>query len=224
MTDDMAPCVFQLFFLPVFCWLCWILVPSLHLWRQGDWMKTCLCQSLCGCTYPSCSSLFHVVEKQEFFVGWQAAQKGGPAGFTTGQGRGCTLRWAAPKLGCWKGWAGGLPFSAARPFPHTAGLPFCAARRPALASVFCAVGEPAETSRFSFRNTALQPTRPAGPLINVIPLQTSRYLFLRVSHWVVPHWSVSTQFTDEGVIHRVRLSISTVGGYAKHSDWVSGWV
>jgi len=31
----MAPCVFQLFFLPVFCWLCCILVPSLHNgWRD----------------------------------------------------------------------------------------------------------------------------------------------------------------------------------------------
>ena len=50
----MALCVFQLFFLPVFCWLCCILVPSFQLlWRQGDWMKISLCQSLFGCIYPS---------------------------------------------------------------------------------------------------------------------------------------------------------------------------
>ena len=53
----MAPSIFQLFFQPV-CWLCCILVPSFHLWRQVDWMKTSLCQSLSGCTYPS---LFHVI-------------------------------------------------------------------------------------------------------------------------------------------------------------------
>jgi len=49
-----APCVFQLFFLPVFCLLsfCCILVPSLQLlWRQGDWMKTSLCQSLFDSIY-----------------------------------------------------------------------------------------------------------------------------------------------------------------------------
>ena len=55
----MAPCVLQLFFLPVFCWLCCILVPSFHLLqRQGDRTKTSPCQPLLGCTYPS---LFHLV-------------------------------------------------------------------------------------------------------------------------------------------------------------------
>ena len=59
MTDAYGPCVFQLFFLPAFCLVCCILVPSLQLlWRQVDWMKTSLCQSLCGCIYPS---PFHVV-------------------------------------------------------------------------------------------------------------------------------------------------------------------
>jgi len=28
-----------------------------------------------------------------------------------------------------------------------------------------------------------------------IPIDLSHYLCLRVSHWVVPHWSVATQFT-----------------------------
>jgi len=50
-------------FLPVFCWLCCILVPSLCLlWRQGDWMKTSLesvnHSLVILITYPS---LFHVV-------------------------------------------------------------------------------------------------------------------------------------------------------------------
>jgi len=44
----------------------------------------------------------------------------------------------------------------------------------------------------------------------------SHYLCLRVSHWVVPHWSVTTQFTYEAVVHRVCLSKSIVGGYAVH--------
>jgi len=52
------PAFFSYFFW-VFWWLCCILVPSLHwFWRQGNWMKTSLCQSLCGGPYPS---LFHVV-------------------------------------------------------------------------------------------------------------------------------------------------------------------
>jgi len=39
--------------------LLFILVPYFQLlWRQGDWMKTSLCQSLFGCIYPS---PFHVV-------------------------------------------------------------------------------------------------------------------------------------------------------------------
>jgi len=47
-------CVFQQYFLPVFSLLCYILVPSLQLlWRQGDGMKTSLCQSLFGCIYLS---------------------------------------------------------------------------------------------------------------------------------------------------------------------------
>jgi len=41
-----------------------------------------------------------------------------------------------------------------------------------------------------------------------------QYLCLRVCHWVVPHWSVTTQFTYDVVIHRAYLSTSTVGGYA----------
>ena len=47
------------------------------------------------------------------------------------------------------------------------------------------------------------------------------YLCLRVSIWVVPHWSVSTQLAYEAVIHRVYFSTSIVGGYAFHLPSVS---
>ena len=36
----------------------------------------------------------------------------------------------------------------------------------------------------------------------------------RVSHWVVRHWCVTTQFTYEAVIHRICLELH------KHSGWV----
>jgi len=49
-------------------------------------------------------------EKHEFSAGSRAAQKGGPAGCTTGQASGLHI-----KLAYGKGWAGGLPFSPARP-------------------------------------------------------------------------------------------------------------
>jgi len=52
-----AQWVIQLFFLPVFCWLWCILVPSLVA-KTRDWMKISQRQSLFGCTYPF---LFHVV-------------------------------------------------------------------------------------------------------------------------------------------------------------------
>jgi len=96
-------------------------------------------------------------EKHEFSGGWRAAQKGGPAGCTTGQASGLHI-----KLGCRKRRAGGLPFTAGRPVRPF--VPFCAPRRPALLSSV----QPAENSRFSFGNTALQPARPAGPPISVI--------------------------------------------------------
>jgi len=45
-------------------------------------------------------------------------------------------------------------------------------------------------------------------------LQTSlcAYLCFRVSHWVVPHWSVVAQFAYKAVIHTVSLY--------KHSGWI----
>ena len=86
---------------------------------------------------------------------------------------GCTLRGAGGlhiKLGCGKGRAGGLPFSAARPavfrsppprlFVQPTSLPFCL--------VFCAARQPADSSRFSFGNMALKPARLASPPISVI--------------------------------------------------------
>ena len=53
-----------------------------------------------------------------------------------------------------------------------------------------------------------------------ISIDLSHYLCLRVSHWVVPHWSVTTQFTYEAVIHRVCLSTSTLGGNAFHLPYM----
>jgi len=84
-------------------------------------------------------------EKHEFSRGWQAAQKGEPAGCTTGRASGLHI-----KAGCRKGWAGGLPFSAGRPvfFRSPPDRPFL---QPALLSSV----QPVENSRFSFRNMAL---------------------------------------------------------------------
>ena len=48
-------------------------------------------------------------KKHEFSAGWRAAQKGGPAGWTTGRASGLRI-----KLGCRKERAGRLLFSAAR--------------------------------------------------------------------------------------------------------------
>ena len=67
-------------------------------------------------------------EKHEFFTGWRAAQKGGPAGCIQGGLVGSTLRRASRlhiyiKLVCGKGQPGVLPFSAARRSV------FCAAHR-----------------------------------------------------------------------------------------------
>ena len=88
---------------------------------------------------------------------------------------GCTLRRSGGlriKLGCGKGRAGGLPFSAAHPtlFRCPTDRLFCAAHRLTLLSY---VQQPAENSPFLFGNTALQPARSAGPPISVIlPLMT----------------------------------------------------
>jgi len=99
-------------------------------------------------------------EKHEFSAGWRPAQKGGPAGFTTGRASGlhikagCTvgLSWTAEKSG-----SEGCPFL--QPAP-----PFSAARRPALLSAV----QTAEGPLFSLGNTTRQPARPAGPQISVI--------------------------------------------------------
>jgi len=85
-------------------------------------------------------------------AGRQAALQDGPVG--------CTLRRTLGlhiKLGCGKGRARALLFSAACP-----ALFRSPSARP---SVFCAACQPDENSRFSFGNTALQP---AGPPISVI--------------------------------------------------------
>jgi len=85
---------------------------------------------------------------------WRAAQKGGPAGCTTG--------WASElhiKLGCGKGRAGGLPFSAARPafFRSPTNRLFCAARRPPLLSC---VQQPASRSKIYFFHLETRPSSP----------------------------------------------------------------
>ena len=74
------------------------------------------------------------------------------------------------KLGCGKGRSGGLLFSAACPVlfrspPHRL---FVQPIGPPFWLVFCAARQPADSSRFSFGNMALQPARPAGPPISVI--------------------------------------------------------
>ena len=45
-----------------------------------------------------------------------------------------------------------------------------------------------------------------------IPTDLSHYLCFRVSHWVVPHWSVATLFIYEAVIQSLSLH--------NHSRWV----
>jgi len=45
-----------------------------------------------------------------------------------------------------------------------------------------------------------------------IDTDLSHILYLRVSHWVVPHWSAATQFAYEAAIHSLSLH--------KHSGWV----
>jgi len=93
-------------------------------------------------------------EKHEFSAGWQAAQKGGTAGCTTGRAsrlyitEGCTVSWAAEKGGP----EGCL-------FLQPAGPPFCAAHRPVLLSSV----QLAESPRFSFGNMA--PSPPALQLV-----------------------------------------------------------
>jgi len=73
-------------------------------------------------------------EKHEFSVGWRAAQKGGPAGCTTGQASGLHI-----KLAYGKGRVGGLPFSAARPALFC-NLPDGPPARPALQLVLSITG------------------------------------------------------------------------------------
>jgi len=97
-------------------------------------------------------------EKHEFSTGWRAAQKGGPAGCTPGQASGLHI-----KLAYGKGWARGLPFSAARPalfhnlpdrlFVQPASLPFCLQCSPPKVHVF---------------HLETRPSSPSGPPISVI--------------------------------------------------------
>ena len=79
----------------------------------------------------------------------QTALQDGPVG--------CTLRRAGglhSKLGCGKGRAGGLPFSAARPALFRSPRNRLFVKHAPLSSV-----QPADSSRFSFGNTALQPAQ-----------------------------------------------------------------
>jgi len=88
-------------------------------------------------------------KKHEFFAGWRAAQKGGPAGCTTGWASGLHI-----KLGCGKGRTGELSFSAARPtlFCSPTDCLFCAARP----SVLCATAH----QKFTF---SIWKHSPPGP-------------------------------------------------------------
>jgi len=60
-----------------------------------------------------------------------------------------TASWLLIKLGCRKGQAGGMPFSPACP-----AFLYSPLARP---SVFCAACQSADSSRYSFGNTVLQP-------------------------------------------------------------------
>jgi len=93
-------------------------------------------------------------EKHEFSTGWRAALKGVPAGCTIGRASGlhikagCTVSWAAEKDGL-----EACPFL--QPVP-----PFSAAR---WNTFLCSLQarpsvQPAESSRFSFGNTARHPS------------------------------------------------------------------
>ena len=174
----MAPCVFQLFFLPVFCWLCCILVPSLHLlWKQGGlnedfsmsitvWLY--LSFSFSCCWYTSASDF----PEYDCEVGCVIlmSKKVSSQLYST------VLLQRYPILHCQQCWL----------FFH---------------SQFSLIG----------RSVGLVWTS----------LQTSLIICASVSHRVVPHWSVATQFTYEAVIHRVCLSTGTVGGYAFHLPSIS---
>ena len=107
--------------------------------------------------YPRAGELHRRASREAALQNW-------PVGCTLGGPVGCTLNWAAGKSG-----REGCPFL--QPAP-----PFFAVRRtaflcspPARPSVLSSV-QPADSSRFSFGNMALQPARPTGPPISVIHL------------------------------------------------------
>jgi len=101
--------------------------------------------------------------KHEFSADWRAAQKGGPAGCTTGWASGVHIK--AGRRAAHQAADKGSP--PARPFPQPAPS-FSTARRTALFS--------AENSRFSFGNTALQS---AGPPVSVLQ-DTSLYTVTKI--------------------------------------------
>jgi len=97
-------------------------------------------------------------EKHEFSAGWQAAQKGGPAGCTTGQASGLHI-----KLAYRKGQARGLPFSAVRP------------------ALFCnppdhLIMQPISLSKVRIFHLETQPSSRVGPTIRVIPFVHTIFL------------------------------------------------
>jgi len=95
---------------------------------------------------------------------------------------GCTLRWAGGlliKLGYRNGRSGGLLFSEPTPPSFAARSIALLCSPPARPSVLSSV-QPADSSRLSFGNTALQPARPAGPPISVIP-QIQHYIWTKLS-------------------------------------------
>jgi len=103
-------------------------------------------------------------------VGWRAAQKG-RLHYRTGQWAahkdgpaGCTLTCAAEKGG-----PEDCPFLQAWPSFSATCRTALLCSLPARPYVFCAARQPAENSRFSIGNTALQPARPAGLPVSVIP-------------------------------------------------------
>jgi len=90
-------------------------------------------------------------------AGRQAAPQDGQVGCTLRQSGGLNI-----KLGCGKGWAGGLPFSAVRPalFRNPTDRLICASRRPAPLSC---VQQPASPPKIHLFHLETRPSSPPGP-------------------------------------------------------------
>ena len=134
-------------------------------------------------------------EKHEFSMGRRAAQKGGPASCTTGQASELHIN-----LAYGKGWAEGLPFSAACPalfrnppdrlFVQPAGPPFCLKCRLPKVHIF-------------HLETALQAARPASPLISIILAS-----YLTVS--TIPLQSFGAKYMDVISVLSFQVTIKNV--------------